>query len=263
MKKLENKVCLVTGGAASIGLSIAEALVEQGALVVIADCAQEKGQQAQSQLGEQVMFIKTDITQDADCQHVVKKAITTFGKLDILINCACTYEEAAAKTTREAWLNALNVNAVSAAILSEIARPALKKTQGNIINIGSILGSFPHIERWAYPVSKAALAHLTKTLALEYAQDNIRVNMVRLGHTWSEPFKVLTNNDRAHANKACTPFNLLNRVADGKEVANVVAFVASDAASYMTGSEAVVDGGYSAMGPEQHYPLMPRLIVAN
>lgn len=260
MSSLKNKVCLVTGGSSFVGLSVAKILIEKGANVVIADCVVEKGEQAQQQAEGKLLCVKTDITQDSECQHLIEKTLATFGKLDVLVNLACTYEEEASKTTRQAWLNALNVNLVSAAILSEMARPALKKSKGNIINIGSILGAFPHIERWAYPVSKAALAHLTKTMALDYAQDNIRVNTVRFGHTWSDPFKALTGDNRAHADKACTPFNVLGRVANSEEVANVIAFVASDEASYMTGSEIVVDGGYSAMGPEQHYPLTPLLM---
>jgi len=88
------------------------------------------------------------------------------------------------------------------------------------------------------------------------------VNMITLGHIWSDPFDSLTSSDRPHADKVSKPLNLMGRVADAEEVANVVAFVASDAASYMTGAEVPVDGGYSAMGPEGHTPLMPLLMRA-
>lgn len=261
MINLENKVCIVTGGAASIGLNISKKLVEQGCKVVIAARTAEKGEQAQQQLGDnKVLYVKTDISQDADCENLIARTIEAFGRLDVLVNNACSYGDEGAQTTRDVWLQTLNVNAVSAAILSEMARPHLKASKGNIINIGSVSGVFPHIERWAYPVSKATLRHLTKTQAVEYAQDNIRVNMIRLGHIWSDPFEGLTGDNRAHADKVSEPYNLMNRVANGEEVANVVAFVASEAASYMTGSETVVDGGYSAMGPEQHFPLMPLLM---
>ena len=84
-----------------------------------------------------------------------------------------------------------------------------------------------------------------------------------LGHIWSDPFEALTGDNRAHADSVSEPFNLMGRVANGVEVANVVSFVASDAASYITGGEIPVDGGYSAMGPEQHTPLMPLLMEGN
>lgn len=260
MVDLKNKVCIITGGAASIGLNISEKLIENGCKVVIAARSTDKGEKAQKKLGENALYIQTDITKDTDCENLINRTIEAFGKIDVLINNACSYGDEGAKTPREMWLQTLNVNAVSVAILGELARPYLKKTKGNIINIGSVSGVFPHIERWAYPVSKATMLHLTKTQAVEYAQDNIRVNMIRLGHIWSDPFEGLTGDDRAHANKVSEPYNLMNRIADGEEVANVVAFVASSAASYMTGSETVVDGGYSTMGPEQHYPLMPLLM---
>lgn len=139
-------------------------------------------------------------------------------------------------------------------------RSALASSDGAIVNVGYISGRFPHINRWAYPVSKAALAHLSKTQAIEYAPDGIRVNLLMLGHIWSDPFEGLTGDNRLHADKVSQPFNLMGRVADSVEVAKAVVFLASTDASYMTGSEMAVDGGYSAMGPEQHYPLMPLLM---
>lgn len=255
MKTLKGKVVIITGGAASIGGDISTKLCEEGAKVVIAARSEEKGNAKANALGENAIFVKTDIAKDEDLDALIEKTITAFGKIDILINNACSYGDEGASTTRDTWLSTLNVNAVSAAILGEKVRPYLKQTKGNIINIGSISGNFPHIGRWAYPVSKAAMLHISKSQAVEYAADGIRVNLIRLGHVWSDPFEGLTKDDRIHANKATEPFNLLGRVADGEEVANAVVFIASEAASYITGSEIPVDGGYSTMGPEQHYPL--------
>ena len=260
MIQLKYKVFIITGGVASIGFAIAQKMIKLGAKVVIADIADHLGKKAQDSLGENSLFVHTDITKDEDCENLIQTTLNKFGKLDVLVNNAASYADDGSKTTRETWLHTLNVNAVAAAILGEMARPYLKASKGCIVNTGSISGVFPHIERWAYPVSKATLLHLNKTQALEYAPDGIRVNMVRLGHVWSAPFEGLTQNDRAHADKVTEGYNLLGRVANGEEVANAVAFVASDDASYMTGSEIVVDGGYSAMGPEQHYPLMSKLM---
>lgn len=259
MIELEGKVAIVTGGAASIGAAITHKLHALGACVVIAARSIAKGEAVEAELGERALFVPTDITDDAACRALVDAAIARFGRLDILVNNACSYGDDGAATSRATWLETLNVNAVSAAILGEIARPHLAHSRGNIVNIGSISGQVPHVGRWAYPVAKAALRHLNKSQAIDYAADGIRVNMVTLGHIWSDPFDGLTGSDRAHADAVSADFNLIGRVADAGEVANVVAFVASDAASYMTGGETPVDGGYGALGPERRIPLMALL----
>ncbi len=259
MQTFNNKVVLITGGAASIGAAITKAFYQAGASVVIAARTEAKGKKIEAELGKNALFVPTDISSDASLQQLIDATIKRFGRIDVLVNNACSYGDDGAKTSRETWLSTLNTNAVSAAILGEMVRPYLKETKGNIINIGSVSGNFPHIQRWAYPVSKAALLHITKSQAVEYAQDGIRVNLLRLGHIWSDPFEGLTSNNRQHADKVSMPFNLMGRVANAQEVGNVAVFVASDAASYMTGAEVPVDGGYSTMGPEQHTPLMPLL----
>lgn len=259
MANLTGKVAIITGGAASIGRDITRELHAQGASVVIAARSADKGKLLADELGERALFVQTDITDDTQLENLVNKSLSQFGSLDIVINNACSYDDEGAQTPRDMWLATINTNAVSAAILGELARPHLVKSKGNILNIGSVSGAFPHIGRWAYPVAKATLRHLSKSQAVEYAADGIRVNLLVLGHIWSDPFEGLTGNNRAHADKVSDPYNLMSRVANGQEVAKVAAFVASSDASYMTGAEVPVDGGYSAMGPEQHSPLMPLL----
>ncbi len=262
MANLSNKVAIITGGAASIGQNITRELHAQGASVVIAARTAEKGEALAQELGERALYVQTDITDDEQLKNLVNTAVEHFGSLDILVNNACAYDDDGAATNRETWLATINTSAVSAAILGEIARPELVKNKGCIVNIGSVSGAFPHIGRWAYPVAKATLRHLSKTQAVEYAEDGIRVNLLVLGHIWSDPFEGLTGDNRTHADKVSSSLNLLGRVANGEEVAKVTAFVASEDASYMTGAEVPVDGGYSAMGPEGHVPLMPQLMNA-
>lgn len=262
MADLTNKVAIITGGAASIGQHITRELHRQGASVVIAARTAEKGQKLAEELGERALYVQTDITDDEQLKNLVNASVDRFGSLDIVVNNACAYDDDGAATTRETWLATINTCAVSAAILSELARPHLAKQNGCIVNIGSISGAFPHIGRWAYPVAKATLRHLSKTQAVEYAQDGIRVNLLVLGHIWSDPFEGLTSDNRAHADKVSSSLNLMGRLADGEEVAKVLAFIASDNASYITGSEIPVDGGYGAMGPERNVPLMPQLMGA-
>lgn len=257
--KLKGKTVIITGGGASIGAKITEEMYANGANVVIAARPTDKGEKLAKSLGDRAIFVKTDIGKDKDVKNLIEKTTSTFGGIDVLVNNACSYGDEGAATDRETWLSTLNVNIVAAAILGEMCRPHLKKSKGCIVNIGSISGQFPHIGRWAYPVSKAAMAHLNKTQAVEYAPDGIRVNLLKLGHIWSDPFDGLTQSDRNHANKSTAPFNLMGRVADGEEVAKVAVFVASSDASYITGGEVPVDGGYSALGPEGHTPLFPIL----
>lgn len=259
MSDFTGKTVIVTGGAASIGAAITRKFHEKGANVVIAARTAAKGEAIAAELGGRALFVATDICDDDALDALIAAAVERFGSLDVLVNNAASYDDEGAATTRAIWLDTLNTNAVSAAILGEKARPHLKASGGNIVNIGSISGAFPHIGRWAYPVAKATMRHLSKTQAVEYAADGIRVNLLVLGHIWSDPFDGLTGGDRAHADATSNSLNLMGRVADGSEVAEVAAFVASSAASYMTGGEVPVDGGYSAMGPEGHLPLMPLL----
>lgn len=260
MTDLSKKVAIVTGGAASIGEAIVRHFHACGAAVVIAARSRENGQRVEKTLGKRSLFVSTDITDDEALDKLLETTVERFGGLDILINNACSYGDDGADTDRDTWLGTLNTNVVSAAILGAKARVHLAARCGNIVNIGSISGVAPHIGRWAYPVSKAAMVHLTRTQAVEYAQDGIRVNLLRLGHVWSGPFDGLTGGNRIHADAVTARYNLMGRVAEPEEVAKTAAFVASDDASYTTGAEIPVDGGYSALGPEQHYPLMPLLM---
>lgn len=259
MSDFTGKTVIITGGAASIGAAITRGFHAKGANVVIAARTAEKGNAIVAELGDRALFVQTDIREDASLVTLVAKAVETFGSLDVVINNAASYGDEGAATDRATWLDTINTNAVSAAILGEMARPHLKVSGGNIVNIGSVSGAFPHIGRWAYPVAKATMRHLSKTMAVEYAGDGIRVNLLVLGHIWSDPFDGLTGGDRAHADATSAPLNLVGRVANAEEVAEAAAFVASPAASYITGGEIPVDGGYSAMGPEGHLALMPLL----
>lgn len=259
MARFSGKTIIITGGAASIGAAITRKFHAEGGNVVIAARTAEKGRAIESELGDRALFVKTDIRDDAALDALVQAALGKFDSIDVLVNNAASYGDNGAATDRATWLDTLNINAVSAAILGEKVRAHLKASGGNIVNIGSISGAFPHIGRWAYPVAKATMRHLSKSQAVEYAPDGIRVNLLVLGHIWSDPFEGLTGGDRHHADATSAAFNLMGRVADASEVAEVAAFVASSAASYMTGGEVPVDGGYSAMGPEGHLPLMPML----
>jgi len=250
MKGLEGKVAIVTGGAASIGLDITSAFVEAGTTVIIGARSKEAGEAAVKQFGDKVRYVSADIRKDEDLDALVAAAVA-LGRLDFVVNNAAVYDDNGPATNRQSWLNTLDTNLVSSALLGEKARPHLAKTKGAIVNISSISAYAAQSGRWTYPVSKAAILHLTHSQALDYAPDGIRSNSLIAGWTWSDPIAGLSGNDKEKADRVGGQYHLLGRVGRGQEVANGVLFLCSDYASFTTGSELKVDGGYTAMGPEQ------------
>ncbi len=145
-------------------------------------------------------------------------------------------------------------------MLMQAARAELAKNKGAIVNFGSISARVAQTGRWLYPVSKAAILQLTRNQAMDLAPDGIRVNAVSPGWTWSNIMDELTGGDRAKTDKVAAPFHLLERVGDPEEVAQAVLFLCSDEASFITGTDIRVDGGYTAMGPERAAPAIPLLM---
>lgn len=258
---LSDRVAIVTGGATLIGQSVVAALRDAGATVVIADIDVEGGRAAAESLGDRVGFVATDITDDDAVRALVEGVVAEHGGLDIVVNLACSYDDEGADSTRAMWLGALDVNLVSAVVLTQAARPHLAASgRGAIVNFTSISAKVAQTGRWVYPVSKAAMAQLTRNMAMDLAADRIRVNSVSPGWTWSKIMDSLTGGDRAKTDRVAAPFHLLGRVVDPAEVGQVVAFLCSDAASGVVGADWAVDGGYSAMGPEGNVPAIPKLM---
>jgi len=258
---LTGGTAIVTGGATLLGQAVVRAFRSHGANVAAADIDVEDGTALADELGERVFFLPTDIRDDAQIDEFVAQVVERFGGVDFLVNLACSYVDEGAASPREDWLESLNVNVVSAVMMTKAVRPHMAaKRRGAIVNFTSISAKVAQTGRWLYPVGKAALVQVTRNMAMDLAGDGIRVNSVSPGWTWSKVMVELSGDDRAKTDRVAAPFHLLGRVGDPNEVAEVVLFLCSDNASVVTGADYAADGGYSAMGPEQAEPAIPKLM---
>jgi NAD(P)-dependent dehydrogenase (short-subunit alcohol dehydrogenase family) len=245
--RLKGKVAIVTGGASGMGRSEATIFAREGARVMVADILQREGEEVAKGI-DGARFMKLDVTSEADWQALITATEREFGKLDILVNNAGisgTYQPDTLST--EAWDKVMDINAKGVFLGMKHAIPAMKRAGGGaIVNISSISGfTGQHGVHMAYNASKGAVRIMTKTVAVQHAADNIRANSVHPGFMPAMRTSVGSANPewRAKVLKA-VPMKREGRV---EEVAHAVLFLASDEASYITGTELVVDGGFLAM----------------
>ncbi len=250
---LTGKVALITGGTHGLGGTISQELHAAGAKVLITGIEDDKGAALARSLGEGAAYYRMDLGQDGDIDAALGDCKSRFGRLDIVVHNACSYLDEGIGTARADWLTSLNINVVGAAVLIDKARGFLTAPGGVVVLIGSVSAKSGSRTRGPYSVSKAAIAQLMKLSAVQLGPDGIRAVSVTPGWTWTPPMEAMTDGDRSIADKAGAEVNLLGRVGRMKEVANAVVFASSDAASWITGCDIPVDGGFTALGPDRGF----------
>lgn len=250
MNTLKDKVAVVTGGASGIGRAVALMYAREGAKVVVSDLNEKGGNETREQVlesGGEASFILGDVTDPADCENLVRHAVETYGRLD----CACNNAGIGGETkptadqTIDCWRMVIDVNLSSVFYCMKYQIPAmLKNGGGSIVNMSSILGRVAFAGSSAYTASKHGLLGLTKSAAVEYAPQGIRVNTV--GPAFISTPLIQAIEEDTVANEALVSLHPIGRLGRPEEVAELVVWLSSDKASYVTGSYYPVDGGYLA-----------------
>ncbi|SEI53554.1 3alpha(or 20beta)-hydroxysteroid dehydrogenase [Dyadobacter sp. SG02] len=238
MKSLENKIAIVTGANQGIGLAITKQFVAQGAIVYAFDIRED------ADYGEGVTFIKNDVTQESDWKTGVERVIGEQGRIDILVNNAGVIAYTPIHEIElDEWHRLIAVDQTGVLLGMKHTIPQMiKQNYGAIINVSSIWGSVGAANVVAYNAAKGAVVLMTKNAAITYAKNGIRVNSVHPGFIHTP----LTDSQNAVLNDVVIAATPMGRGGEPDEIASGVVFLASDQASYVTGSELVIDGGYTA-----------------
>ena len=248
--RLENKVALISGGARGMGATEAKMFAREGAKVVIGDILEKEGRRTEDEISEsggECLFVRLDVTKDEDWQNAVAAAVGRFGNLNILVNNAGISTTGAIEEMSVAdWDRTMDINAKGVFLGTKHAIPVMKTGGGgSIVNISSGAGIAPQPgTSGAYAASKGAVRIFTKTTAVQYAKDGIRCNSVHPGPV--ETSMLHRTRSDASELEAMIGRVPLGRVGTPEEIAYGVLYLASDEASFVTGSELVIDGGRTA-----------------
>ncbi len=252
--RLENKVAIVTGGAAGIGRAICELFAEEGAKVVIGDIDAEGGRETVRLIeaaGGSAVFVPTDVSQEAQAQNLVERAVSEYGAVNALVNDAAAFVFGQVQDVTDAdWQRVLSVNVLGPSyMVKHVLEPMRAAGGGSIVNVASVSSFVAQPAFVPYNTSKGALLQLTRCLAMDLAPDNIRVNCVCPGAILTQATELhrqFTGEDREKFLSDAADSNFMKRFGQPKEIAYGALFLASDESSFMTGQPLIIDGGATA-----------------
>src|SRR5258705_3484454 len=247
MKRFVNRTVIVTGGARGLGASHARGFVAEGANVVIADVLEQEGRMLADELGDHAIYSHLDVTSDRDWSATVAAAKNAFGPVSVLVNNAGIVRFGPiAETEPAAWRQVIDINLTGTYLGIRAVVSSMRKARGRaIVNMSAAAGMTAQFGLASYVASKWGLRGLTKTAALELASDKIRVNSIHPGAIGTP---MVAGPDTAGLAAAAVRGLAIPRIAEPEEITRLVLFVASDEASFSTGSEFIADGGH-LLGP--------------
>ena len=248
--RLEGKVAIITGGARGQGATEARMFAQEGAKVVIGDIRDDLGMQVEAEireLGGEAIYLHLDVTSEDDWQRAIDTAEQQFGKVDVLVNnAAIVLRKDIEETTADDWDNIMEINAKGVFLGTKTVIPAMRRAGGgSIINISSISG-LVSIGPPAYIATKGAVRLFTKSTAIQYASENIRANSIHPGSVDTDMRREGLGSQTPEEIQARIDNIPLGRVGTTEDISYGALFLASDESSFMTGSELVIDGGYTA-----------------
>jgi len=251
--RFQGRVALVTGGTNGIGHAIALELLREGAEVCVSGLPvdAEEGRASFEAQGYSPLIVAGDMSGEAFCRKLVGDTVAKYGRLDYLVNNAFSFIAKGLDATREDFLYSLEVGPLGFALMIQLTSEEMKKNGGGaVVNVSSISSWVAQPNRWTYNMSKGAVTQLTRCAAMDLAQENIRVNSVSPGWIWTREVDKAAGHDRDKFDPIWGRYHMFARMGHPVEIAGPALFLLSNDASFITGTDLPVDGGYNGMGPE-------------